>query len=71
MRLIPRLGIVIAAALALSSPATAQDYPNRQVKIIVPFGAGGPADVFARVISTCRKRSSNPSSSRTGPGPGQ
>jgi tripartite-type tricarboxylate transporter receptor subunit TctC len=50
MRLIPRLGIVIAAALALSSPATAQDYPNRQVKIIVPFGAGGPADVFARVI---------------------
>jgi tripartite-type tricarboxylate transporter receptor subunit TctC len=32
-------------------PAMAQqDYPNRQVKIIVPFGVGGPADVFARVM---------------------
>jgi tripartite-type tricarboxylate transporter receptor subunit TctC len=50
MALIPRLGILIAAALALSWPAMAQDYPNRSVKIIVPFGAGGPADVFARII---------------------
>jgi len=30
---------------------SAQDYPNRPVKIIVPFGAGGPADVFARVLA--------------------
>jgi tripartite-type tricarboxylate transporter receptor subunit TctC len=50
MALSPRLGILIAAALALSWPAMAQDYPNRSVKIIVPFGAGGPADVFARII---------------------
>jgi tripartite-type tricarboxylate transporter receptor subunit TctC len=50
MALIGRLGMVVAAALALSLPATAQDYPNRSVKIIVPFGAGGPADVFARII---------------------
>jgi tripartite-type tricarboxylate transporter receptor subunit TctC len=28
--------------------ASAQDYPNRPVKIIVPFGAGGPADIFSR-----------------------
>jgi tripartite-type tricarboxylate transporter receptor subunit TctC len=34
----------------VSSVATAQDYPSRPVKIIVPFGAGGPADVFARQI---------------------
>ena len=41
------------AALALASiqPASAQDYPSRQVRLIVPFGAGGPADVYARVIA--------------------
>ena len=32
-------------------PAPAQDYPARQVRMIVPFGAGGPADVYARVIA--------------------
>ena len=40
-----------ALALSLIQPAAAQDYPSRPVKIIVPFGAGGPADVFARVIA--------------------
>jgi tripartite-type tricarboxylate transporter receptor subunit TctC len=31
--------------------ATAQDYPNRVIKIIVPFGAGGQPDVVARVFA--------------------
>jgi len=42
------------------------NYPNRAVKLIVPFGAGGPADVYARVLaSICRRRPSSPSWSRS------
>src|SRR5215212_2758760 len=38
------------AALCASLPAQAQDYPNRPVKIIVPFPAGGSADVTPRIV---------------------
>jgi tripartite-type tricarboxylate transporter receptor subunit TctC len=41
--------LAVAAAAALS-PVAAQEYPTKAVKIIVPFGAGGPADVYARVL---------------------
>jgi tripartite-type tricarboxylate transporter receptor subunit TctC len=36
---------------APASPAKAQDYPSRPVKVIVPFGAGGPTDIFTRAIA--------------------
>jgi tripartite-type tricarboxylate transporter receptor subunit TctC len=38
------------AALAFLPPAAAQDFPSRPIRIIVPFGAGGPADVFSRQL---------------------
>jgi tripartite-type tricarboxylate transporter receptor subunit TctC len=45
-----RLALTAALATAVLSPATAQEYPTRAVKIIVPFGAGGPADIYARYV---------------------
>ena len=42
------LASVVAHTMAL---AQAQTYPNRAVKIVVPFAAGGPADVYARFIA--------------------
>ena len=42
------LALAAIAAAAFQTPASAQSYPDRSVKIIVPFGAGGPADVYAR-----------------------
>jgi len=39
------------ALFGMPQTASAQDYPTRSVKIVVPFGAGGPADVFARVLA--------------------
>jgi tripartite-type tricarboxylate transporter receptor subunit TctC len=45
------IGAVSAAVLAATGPAMAQEWPTRSVKFVVPFGAGGPADVYARVLA--------------------
>jgi tripartite-type tricarboxylate transporter receptor subunit TctC len=45
-----KIGLALVLASAALSPAAAEDYPERAVKIIVPFGAGGPADLYARYL---------------------
>jgi tripartite-type tricarboxylate transporter receptor subunit TctC len=49
-RLLRALPIALIACLTWAA-ASAEDYPSRPVKIIVPFGAGGPADLFSRVLA--------------------
>ncbi len=53
MQILSRAAALAVLALAPfhMSGASAQDYPARSVKIIVPFGAGGPADVFGRQLA--------------------
>src|SRR5262245_21054272 len=51
-----RMALVACAIVAALAPAAAQTYPERPVPFIVPYGAGGPLDTVARII-TDRMRS--------------
>jgi len=46
------LGVAItAAALTLGGQASAQNFPSKNVRIVVPFGAGGAGDLTARIVA--------------------
>jgi len=57
--------------LALTRAARADDYPSRPIRLIIPFGAGGPTDVFTRALAEeLRKVLGQPFVSENRPGAG-
>jgi tripartite-type tricarboxylate transporter receptor subunit TctC len=60
IRVLPLSLALFAIPMLLSpAPSRAQDYPNRTIRFIVPFGAGGPTDVYTRALAEELRKSFN------------
>lgn len=46
-----RIAMIVAALAVFGAPAGAQDYPNRPLTLVIPFGAAGGVDVVGRIIA--------------------
>jgi tripartite-type tricarboxylate transporter receptor subunit TctC len=51
MRRLTLLAAAVITAVTVSAPAQAQQYPDRVIRMVVPFVPGSPVDVLARVVS--------------------
>jgi len=51
MKLYGLFGLLLAGTCLVSAPATAQNFPNKPVRIIVPYAPGGTADMLVRVVA--------------------
>src|ERR1051325_9989480 len=45
------LATIAAIGIIASVPAAAQDFPTRPVTLVVPYAAGGPADIVTRIVT--------------------
>ncbi|MBS0542012.1 MAG: tripartite tricarboxylate transporter substrate binding protein, partial [Proteobacteria bacterium] len=45
-----RRTVLASMAASLAAPALADTYPSKPINLIVPFAAGGPTDLMARIV---------------------